>query len=157
MNHSTASTLSINEADPAEPDAVRLIDALSDALAEITGNSGRSSFDPDDVRGDDACFVLARDEAHRAVGCGAYRFLDEGIAEIKRMYARPEGRNVGAALLAYLETSAKAKGYKHCWLETRRVNARAVNFYRKHGYREIANFGKYAGRAEAICFAKELS
>ncbi len=156
MSKTSISTLTITEADPAEPDAVRLLEALSDRLAEITGDSGRSSFEPDDVRGDAACFILARDETNGAAGCGAFRFLDEGIAEIKRMYAVPGSSQVGAAMLAYLEASAKAKGYAQCWLETRRVNTRAVNFYRKHGYQEIANFGKYAGRAEAICFGKIL-
>jgi ribosomal protein S18 acetylase RimI-like enzyme len=156
MTEAPALTLTIVETDPADADAVRLMAALSQTLADITGDSGRSSFDPDDVRGPDACFILARDERGRAVGCGAYRFLDDGIAEVKRMYAQPGTSHVGAAMLRYLEASAKAKGYARCWLETRRVNARAVNFYLKHGYQEIANFGKYVGRAEAICFGKEL-
>jgi ribosomal protein S18 acetylase RimI-like enzyme len=156
MTEPLALTLSIIEADPADPDAMRMIGALSDSLAEITGDSGRSSFDPDDVRGNDACFILARDAQGQAVGCGAYRFLDDGIAEIKRMYAKPGTSGVGAAMLAYLEVSAKGKGYAQCQLETRRVNERAIIFYRKHGYQEIASYGKYVGRAEAICFGKEL-
>jgi ribosomal protein S18 acetylase RimI-like enzyme len=52
---------------------------------------------------------------------------------------------------------ASELGYSEAWLETRRVNSRAVNFYLKHGYREIPGFGKYAGLPEAICMAKELA
>ncbi len=156
MTGLSALALSIHETDPAEPDAMRLIDALSDRLADITGDNGRSSFDPDDVRGDGACFVVARDSLGEAVGCGAYRYLSEGVAEIKRMFALPGSKGVGAAMLRHLEESAKSKGYAQCWLETRHVNAKAVNFYLKHGYTVIDNFGKYIGRPEAVCFGKNL-
>jgi len=72
------------------------------------------------------------------------------------MYAVPGSSGVGAAVLAYLETEARALGYTHFWLETRRVNQRAVAFYEKHGYARIPNFGKYVGKTEAVCFAKAL-
>ena len=78
------------------------------------------------------------------------------LGEIKRMYAKPGTRGVGAALLAHLEREAQGFGYRELWLETRRVNLRAVGFYRAHGYIEIANYGRYVGRAEAICFGKRL-
>jgi ribosomal protein S18 acetylase RimI-like enzyme len=57
-------------------------------------------------------------------------------------------------LLAALERQALAFGYRAVWLETRRVNVRAVAFYEKHGYRVIPNFGKYAGRPDAVCLGK---
>lgn len=156
MTEITALSFSIFEVDPAEPDAVQLLLALSATLEDITGDSGQNSFDPDDVRGTNACFVIARDAAGIAVGCGAYRCLDASIAEIKRMFASSSSKGIGAALLGYLEQSAKGKGYTQCWLETRRVNERAVSFYRKRGYQQIENFGKYVGRPEAICFGKIL-
>lgn len=72
------------------------------------------------------------------------------------MYARPGTRGIGAEILAHLEQSAQNLGYETIWLETRIVNHRAVNFYRQNGYKKIDNFGKYAGRSEAICMAKRL-
>jgi ribosomal protein S18 acetylase RimI-like enzyme len=42
------------------------------------------------------------------------------------------------------------------WLETRKINERAVAFYQRHGYRPIPNFGRYAGRAEVICPGKSV-
>ncbi len=129
---------------------------LSAALARITGDGGRASFDPDDVRGPKACFLVAWDKAGQAVGCGALRPLDTDIAEVKRMYARPGTSGVGAAILAHLETAAADYGYRAIRLETRLINARAVAFYERHGYRRIANYGKYAGRPEAVCFEKRL-
>ncbi|MDG2535489.1 GNAT family N-acetyltransferase [Sphingomonas sp. HITSZ_GF] len=104
-----------------------------------------------------AIFALAFDGEGRAAGCGAYRPLGEGVAEVKRMFAAPGSRGIGAALLAFLEARAAADGYRELWLETRLVNERAVRFYEKHGYLRIPNFGKYAGRPEAVCLAKRLA
>lgn len=146
----------IAPADPDSPDARVLLAELGAALAGITGitgSDGAASFDPADVRGPRACFLVARAPDGSLAGCGALRPLADGVAELKRMYARP-GTGAGAHLLAALERQAWAFGYRDIWLETRRVNVRAVAFYGKHGYRVIPNFGKYAGRPEAICLGK---
>lgn len=141
---------------PSDPVAVSLLQQLSETLEALTGSSGSSSFDPADVDGPGALFVAAYDEGDRPVGCGAYRPLSDGVAEVKRMFAVPGTQGVGAAILAFLERAALMDGYHALWLETRLVNERAVRFYEKHGYGRIANFGKYVGRPEAVCFAKEL-
>jgi GNAT superfamily N-acetyltransferase len=146
----------IRAEDPGTPDAIALIGELSAALAAITGDSGRSSFDPDDVRAADARFVVARNADRQAVGCGAFRPLADGIAELKRMYSRPGNPGASSALLAFLEAEAAALDYRAIWLATRVVNERAVRFYRARGYRPIPNYGKYAGKAETVCLAKQL-
>ncbi|MFZ6711098.1 GNAT family N-acetyltransferase [Undibacterium sp. TC9W] len=148
------SSFHIATVDPALPEAAILLDELSASLAAITGDSGRSSFDMQDVRVPGALFVLARDEDGKAVGCGAFRPMGEGAAEVKRMYAQVAG--VGLAVLGHLEAAAKEFGYLRLCLETRLINQRAVTFYEKHGYARIPNFGKYAGRTEAVCFEKIL-
>jgi GNAT superfamily N-acetyltransferase len=146
----------ITDEDPAAPAAAQLIEALSAALATITGASGASSFNPDDVRGARACFVVARTSAGTPVGCGGFRPIHGTVAELKRMYAVPGSAGVGSAVLACLESKAQALGYTELWLETRLVNHPAVAFYAKRGYARIPNFGKYVGKAEAACFAKDL-
>lgn len=146
----------IEDADPDHADAKVLIAALSQRLAAITGSSGQASFDADDVRGPGAAFLLARDEQGRAIGCGALRPLQPGVAEIKRMYAAVAGQGVGSAVLAALEAKAKTLGYDEIRLETRRINTVAVGFYLRAGYREIPPYGRYVGRAEAVCFAKPM-
>jgi GNAT superfamily N-acetyltransferase len=148
--------LSIAPEDPASIDSLELMEELSSTLASITGDSGKSSFDPDDVRGSNACFVVARDAEGRAVGCGAFRPLQERVAEVKRMYSRPGTGGVGSAILAFLEVAAVKLGYRALWLETRLVNKRAVSFYERRGYRRIPNFGKYVGNPKAVCFEKRL-
>lgn len=149
------SSFHITAVDPALPEAVVLLDELSASLAAITGDSGRSSFDMQDVRVPGALFVLAHNADGKAVGCGAFRPMGEGMAEVKRMYAQVAG--VGIAVLTHLEAAAKEYGYLKLRLETRLVNQRAVAFYEKHGYYRIPNFGKYVGKAEAVCFEKQLN
>lgn len=149
-------TYQIRPEDPTTPAATALLQGLSDSLTAITGSSGRASFNPEDVRGPNSLFVLAWDEHNQAVGCGGFRPLQPGIAELKRMYALPETRGVGTAVLQFLEAEAAKLGYAELWLETRRVNLRAVGFYRSRGYQAIPNFGKYVDRPEAICLAKRL-
>ncbi|HEU4372082.1 MAG TPA: GNAT family N-acetyltransferase [Telluria sp.] len=148
--------LRVRAEDPGTPDAVALTEELSAALEGITGDSGKSSFDADDVRGAGALFAVARDADGRAVGCGAIRPLSAGVAELKRMYARPGNRGAGSAVLAFLEAQAAALEYRALWLSTRAVNVRAVGFYRARGYISIPNYGKYADRTDSVCFAKPL-
>lgn len=140
--------------DPGTVDAVALLAELSAALQAITGSSGTASFDANDVRVENARFVVARDRNDQPVGCGAFRPLATDIAEIKRMYSRVPG--VGSAVLAFLEQEARHLGFTALRLETRVVNEKAVAFYERHGYARIPNYGKYAGKAEAVCFEKRL-
>lgn len=147
--------LTIRAEDPGTPDAAALLDELSAALAGITGDSGRSSFDATEMRMAGALFVVARNVEGRAVGCGALRPLAPGVAELKRMFAKERG--VGGAVLAFLEAEAAAIGYRAVWLSTRVINARAIGFYLAHGYAPISAYGKYAGNAASVCLGKQLA
>lgn len=142
-------------ADPDCEEARGLVARLDAALAAICGDSGAKSFDANDVRGPRSVFLLAHDAAGAAVGCGALRPFDTDVAEVKRMYARP-GSGAGVHLLAELERWARDFGYCEIWLETRRVNGRAVAFYERHGYRVIPNYGRYVSRDDAVCLGKIL-
>ena len=146
----------VSACDPEHPDALTLVQELSAALAAITGDSGAVSFASDDVRQAGALFVVARGDDAGLLGCGALRPLRDGVGEIKRMYARPGTQGVGLALLAHLETEAARLAYRELWLSTRRVNQRAVSFYRKRGYAPIASYGKYVGSADSVCMGKRL-
>jgi GNAT superfamily N-acetyltransferase len=143
----------VREVSAASDDALAMIARLSARLAEITGDPGRNSFA--DWREGDArhVFVVAYDDGV-PVGCGALRELGDGVGELKRMYAARAG--VGSAVLAHLEGVARARGLVRLVLETRAVNVVAVRFYEKRGYWRVDNYGRYVGRAEAVCFGKVL-
>lgn len=143
--------------EPADaPDAILLMDELSQTLEAITGSSGKNSFDPRDVSVPRAVFVLARTETGELAGCGAIRPINESAGEIKRVYAKVKTCGVGTQILAYLENKAQKLGYSSLCLETRLINHKAVSFYEKLGYHRIPNYGKYVGKPESVCFEKQL-
>ena len=137
-------------------DAYSLINELSETLQNITGDSGRKSFDISDLDNPRSLFVVARNVVGEAIGCGALRPYCENIAEIKRIYARYKSKGIGTQIISYLEEQAKTLGYSRIWLETRIINKKAVTFYEKSGYYRIENYGKYINNDEAICFEKIL-
>ena len=138
------------------PEAILLMNELSEILESITGDSGKSSFNPNDICGSNAVFVIAYNQNEEAIGCGAIRPIDEKTAEVKRMYAKTKAKGVGTEILCYLEKRAQEIGYSVLRLETRLVNKRAVSFYESRGYHRILNYGKYVNKPEAICFEKSI-
>lgn len=141
---------------PNEPEAVLLIDELSKNLEDITGDSGKNSFNSSDVCGPRSLFVIAYDESKNAIGCGCIRPINENIAEVKRMFAKIKALGVGTKILCYLEIQARKMGYSALWIETRLINEQAVSFYKNRGYHQIANYGKYVNNPKAICFEKKI-
>lgn len=148
----------IIEISPMEADAINLMEELSETLRSITGDSGKNSFNSNDVCVPRSLFVIAYDDqGEEAVGCGAIRPIDEKIAEVKRMFAKVKTKGVGSEILSYLEIQAKKLGYSTIWLETRVINEQAVLFYKKRGYIKRENYGKYINNTKAICFEKKLT
>tara|TARA_R110000868_G_scaffold20539_4_gene86876 strand:+ start:23785 stop:24234 length:450 start_codon:yes stop_codon:yes gene_type:complete len=101
--------------------------------------------------------IVVYDEL-QAVGCGAFKFYEEGIAEIKRMYVNPEARGKGIAskILTELQSWAKEEKYTSCILETGHKYPEAVALYKKNNFVVIANYGQYKGIEDSICFQKTL-
>ncbi len=139
------------------PDALILLDELSATLQSITGDSGNSSFNPNDFCVSRSLFVIAYDEGGEAIGCGGIRQINENIAEVKRLFAKTSKMGIGTEVLLYLETQARKLGYHALWLETRLINEQAVSFYENRGYYNIPNYGKYINNSKAICYEKKIN
>ena len=78
----------------------------------------------------------------RAVGCVGLRRLEEGVAEIKRMWVdgSVRGGGLGSRLLREIEAKALRIGYGRVRLDTNRALTEAIALYRRSGYREIARY-----------------
>jgi GNAT superfamily N-acetyltransferase len=75
-------------------------------------------------------------------GVGALKPVDEAIAEIKRMYVRPQARGlgIGRAMLQRLVDDARDLGYRKARLETGVFMTEAQTMYRSFGFRDIPMF-----------------
>ena len=104
-----------------------------------------------------AAFVIARLDSE-ALGCAALRPLSPQIAEVKRLYVRPQARRAGVAraIMHELEQLARAAGFNEIWLETGVPQTGALRLYESLGYTRIAGFGDYKDEPDNVCFGKRL-
>lgn len=106
-------------------------------------------FDPPSGR-----FFVLLDGCETAAG-GGFRFHQEGVCEVKRMWTHPAYRRRGLAVrvLGALEDAARLAGYRRLVLETGPNQPEAASLYRARGYEPIEPFGPYP---QALAFATEL-
>lgn len=152
------SVLSVELADPASLEGVLLVQHLWEELGSLYGNTGPCQFTPADVSGPDAAFVLAR-LGRQAVGCGAIKPVEPGLAEVKRMFVEPAARRqgVGREILRVLERIARELGCVALRLETGIRQPGAIRLYETCGYKQIKRYGAYAADPLSCCFEKLLT
>ena len=113
--------------------------------------------DQGDAPDDDGGFAVAMlDDA--AVACGGYRTLDDGTAEIRRMYiAQPaRGLRIGAAIVAELAAAATRNGMKRLVLESWRRQVPVLELYEKFGFRRCPCSTEHAASTGTVCIEKSL-
>jgi GNAT superfamily N-acetyltransferase len=134
--------------EPVPADTPRASDLLAAMVAEMAtlygpiDVPGMPSATPADFAPPRGTFLVGYDERAAPVCGGGVKGLDDGAAEIKRMYVVPAARRRGLArvLLRALEDAARDVGYTTVRLDTgpRQPHARAL--YESAGYRPIGNF-----------------
>lgn len=84
------------------------------------------------------CLLLGYVE-NQPAGIACLKALTDSIAEVKRMYVRPQARNrgLGRALLNQLLKEAHQVGYERVRLDSARFMKEAHQLYRTSGFREI--------------------
>jgi GNAT superfamily N-acetyltransferase len=89
-------------------------------------------------------FLVARDHGHLTGGVGLRRIAEPelGLAEVKRLWVRPDLRRQGVAaqLMDELERRARAMNYRQLYLETGPAQPEAIAFYPKHGWTQVDQF-----------------
>src|SRR5690242_8000889 len=108
----SAMTFVVRREDPRTQDAQVLLDELTATLALYTGDGGQARFSLEDICSVRGAFVIARTTHGEPLGCGAFKRHDYGVAELKRIYTRPNNLGVGCAILQLLETEAITAGYR---------------------------------------------
>ena len=152
-----AAEIEFRAEDAAGPIARALVAAMVAEMRPLYGPidvSQAPRADPADFSPPGGVFLVGRDRDGHPVCGGGVKRLDDGVAEIKRMYVAPEerGRGVGRALLAALEDAARSLGYTRVRLDTGAKQPEAEAMYRRAGYREI---GDYNGNPFASFFGEK--
>lgn len=86
-----------------------------------------------------AGYWVIEDPDGQLLGCGGYAPLEGGsddVAELRKMYFRPElrGLGMGARLLSLVLQRARQDGYRTCYLETLAHMDRARRLYESFGF-----------------------
>ncbi|MET8399323.1 GNAT family N-acetyltransferase [Streptomyces sp900116325] len=100
-------------------------------------------------------FVVGRFDGKPAA-CAGLLLIDADVAELTRVFVRPQFRGTGGGglLLTAVESAARAFDVRRIRLDTRNDLVEARGLYAKHGYSEVPAFHRnpYAEH----WFAKEL-
>ncbi|HMQ60921.1 MAG TPA: GNAT family N-acetyltransferase [Flavilitoribacter sp.] len=139
-----------------DPDFLTLIRLLDEDLQHRYGRTPQSQYDQLNRIGPIETVVIAY--ADQPVGCGCFKPFDVQIAEVKRMFVRPDyrGRGVSRMIVSELETWAAELGYLEMILETGNRQPEAIGLYQHSGYSRIDNYGPYVHMPDSFCFSKKL-
>ena len=92
---------------------------------------------PGKYAGPDGCLLLAWKDG-MAVGCAAFRRVDQAICEMKRVYVRPAGRgeNIGRRMVEKILEEARIAGYTRISLDVLPEFIAAQRLYESLGFTE---------------------
>jgi len=96
--------------------------------------------------------LLVAQTDSQVVGVGALKPVDAGVAEIKRMYVRPQarGQGIGRAILQRLLADAHTIGYQLVRLETATFMHEAHALYRSLGFKDRQAFDHTEGSLSGL-------
>ena len=71
-------------------------------------------------------------------GTFGMHYIDNKTCEIRKMYLHPDirGKGFGKLMLNYLIANAREMGYQKIILETSKILNKAIELYRKYGFKE---------------------
>jgi DNA-binding MarR family transcriptional regulator len=149
-----AATVQLRAVKPADPMARQ---ATGYYFAELNERFP-DGFDPGgpDAAEPGAGYVVAVSDGE-PVAHGGVRPLDNGTAEIKRMWVHPDwrGAGLGARMLRHLEQMARDRGHDRVVLDTNATLTEAMAMYKRAGYRRIRRYN--ANPYAQAWFAKDLT
>jgi ribosomal protein S18 acetylase RimI-like enzyme len=108
-------------------------------VRELFAEYARSIGVAIDERSPNYSLIVVAMEGCYPAGCAAMRELEPEIAEMKRVYVRPDyrGTGLGRRLAEHVIQEARARGYAALRLDTLPAMETAVAMYRSLGFREI--------------------
>ncbi|MEO1436882.1 MAG: GNAT family N-acetyltransferase [Bacteroidota bacterium] len=95
-------------------------------------------------------------EDHRFAGCVAFKRLQEGICEMKRLYVHPDYRakQYGKELARALIDQAKAFNYREMWLDTLDRLIPAIRLYERLGFERMEAY--YPNPNKGVVYMRKI-
>ena len=153
-------TISIAVETPLQDDVRELVAALNEYLLPLSPLEFQFKMTVEQMADPKTTLFVARDAAGRAVGMGALKVETADMAEVKRMFTRPEvrGQRVGSAILAAVEKLAREKGIVELKLETGEGPGfePAQRLYGNSGFTRCGAFLDYPDSGYSAFFEKRL-
>jgi GNAT superfamily N-acetyltransferase len=140
-----------------DPVAQDLIGRVQQEYVERYGGPDGAVVDPAEFEPPVGLFLVAEIDGE-PVGCGAWRVLRPGVAEIKRLYVTPGHRRRGIAqvVLDALESSAARAGNRSVVLNSGDRQPEALALYERADYRPVPGYGIYADAPGAVFLGRDL-
>lgn len=138
-----------------QPDVLALIEALDAYQMPLYPPESHHGIDIAALSAPNVIFAVVREDAGRAVACGAI-VLEREYGELKRMFTLPacRGQGLARALLQRLESEAASRGCRDFMLETGYLQHEAIALYERLGYRRRGPFGPYAEDPNSVFMHK---
>ncbi len=134
-----APTITLHEVPLASTPARAMMACAEDELDRRYGvDTDRHPFDESAFEPPRGVFLVARADGHLA-GCVGLREVAPRVAEIKRLWVRPDLRRIGLAKLLMDEAERRGfeLGHELLELETGTKQPEAVAFYEKQGWTRV--------------------
>jgi GNAT superfamily N-acetyltransferase len=138
--------------------AQQLIGRVQQEYVQRYGGPDGAAVTPEEFRPPAGIFLVAEVDGVPA-GCGAWRALGDGRAEMKRVYVEPGFRRRGLAqvLVEALEADAARAGIRSLELNSGPEQPEALALYALLGYAPVPGFGVYADHPDAVFLGKDLT
>ena len=139
------------------PVAHHLVEQVQEEYVQRYGGRDAAVVEPAEFLPPFGIFLIAEIDGEPA-GCGAWRVLSPGVAEIKRVYVVPRFRRRGLAqvIVAALEGGAAGAGHGSVVLNTGQEQPEALALYAELGYSAVEGYGIYACSPGAVFLGKDL-
>ena len=146
------------------PDALLLVEEVQQEYVVRYGGRDDTPLRPTEFDDPDGAFYVGYVDDEPAVSGAWRRRTDVDVlgssstAEVKRMYVTRahRGKGLARAMLAHLESTARAAGAEVMVLETGTAQPEAIALYDSSGYTPIPGFGHYRDSPDNRCFARSL-
>ena len=139
------------------PVAHYLVEQVQAEYVQRYGGRDAAAVEPGEFLPPRGVFLVAEVDGVPA-GCGAWRALSPGVAEIKRVYVEPGFRRRGLAqqVVAALEDGAARAGHRSVVLNTGQEQPEALALYAQLGYEPVNRYGIYACAPGAVFLGKDV-